>query len=272
MIQVHKNGVTFYQFESLACLDGLAHAVFTRRGGVSLPPFHSLNLGASVGDDPAAVDANRAIVLGALGLSPELVVTGFQVHSTNLARVGSEHCGRVLPATDGLLTQEPVALFSRFADCVPILLYDPVRRAAAILHAGWRGTASQIAALGVARMRAEFGTRPEDLIAGIGPSIGPCCYEVGDDFVRAICAEWPDAENHIHRENGATRADLWAMNRQQLQDAGVRDVEESHICTACRRDEFFSHRGDGGRTGRFGVILQLKEYHQATKTPRKSRT
>jgi len=257
MIQVHKNGITYYQFESLAGRNGLAHAVFTRRGGVSLPPFHSLNVGASVGDNPAAVDANRAIVLGALGLSPDQVVTGFQVHSVNMARVGSKHCGQVLPATDGLLTREPVALFSRFADCVPILLYDPIRRAAAILHAGWRGTAEQIATLGVARMRAEFGSRPEDIITGIGPSIGPCCYEVGEDFVRAICSAWPGAEPFIRAENGRQSADLWAMNRQQLQDAGVRQIEESHICTACHRDEFFSHRGDGGRTGRFGVILRL---------------
>jgi YfiH family protein len=259
MIRTHNNGLAYYQFESLAGREGLAHAVFTRHGGVSLPPFHSLNLGGSVGDDPAAVDANRATIFKTLGLSPDQVVTGYQVHSMNVACVGSEHGGRVLPETDGLLTQEPVALFSRFADCVPILLFDPVRRAAGILHAGWRGTAAQIAAHGVRRMAELFGCRPQDILACIGPSIGPCCYQVRDDFVQAICRAWPGAEPFIRTENGARSADLWAMNHRQLQDAGVREIEISRICTACRRDEFFSHRGDGGRTGRFGVILHMTD-------------
>lgn len=258
MIRVHENGLTYYQFESLAGCDGVKHAIFTRLGGVSLLPFHSLNLGGSVGDDPAAVDANRVAVFETLGLAPEQVITGYQVHSANVVCVGSEHGGRVLPGADGLLTKDPVALLSRFADCVPILLFDPVRRAAGILHAGWRGTAAQIAALGVRQMRAHFGTRPQDIIAGIGPSIGPCCYQVQDDFVRAICAAWPAARTHIHTNSGTTHADLWAMNRQQLLDAGVRKIEESCICTACHRDEFFSHRGDGGRTGRFGVIVHVR--------------
>jgi hypothetical protein len=259
MILVHKNSIIYYQFESLAGSDGLEHAVFTRHGGVSSPPFHSLNLGGGVGDDPAAVEANRAAVFRAVNVPPEQVVTGYQVHSATVACVGREDGGRVLPETDGLLTREPVALLSRFADCVPILLYDPSQRAAGLVHAGWRGTATQIAAIAVRSMAVQFGSRAQDILACIGPSIGPCCYSVREDFVEAICGAWPEARGFLYAENGTTRADLWAMNRQQLWDAGVRQIEVSQMCTACHRDEFFSHRGDGGRTGRFAVMLRLTE-------------
>lgn len=258
MIPVRKNGLLYYRFETLAGQRGIDHAVFTRLGGHSAPPFASLNVGATVGDDPAAVLENRRAVFAEMGLSPDDVVTCYQVHSANVAPVGTRHGGQVLPATDGLMSAEGVALFLRFADCVPIVLYDPVRHAAALVHAGWRGTAARIAAVGVARMAEHYGSRPGDILACLGPSIGPCCYRVGDDFLHAMAAEWPEAGNYILRRNGAHYADLWEMNRRQLVDAGVAQVEVARICTACRKDEFFSHRGDGGRTGRFAAIVRLR--------------
>lgn len=258
MIPVRKNGLLYYQFETLAGQRGIDHAIFGRLGGVSKPPFASLNVGATVGDDPALVHENRRIVFAEMGVSPDEVVTCYQVHSAAVASVGALHGGQVLPATDGLMSAEGVALFLRFADCVPIVLYDPVRHVAALVHAGWRGTAARIAAVGVARMAQEYGSRPGDILACIGPSIGPCCYRVGGDFVQAMTAQWPEAADYIARRDGALHADLWEMNRRQLLDAGVAHVEVAHICTACRRDEFFSHRGDGGRTGRFAALVRLR--------------
>ncbi len=258
MIPVRKNGLLYYRFETLAGHRGIDHAIFTRLGGFSRPPFASLNVGATVGDDPAAVHENRRVVFGEMGLSPGEVVTCYQVHSAAIAPVGLRHGGQVIPATDGLMSAEPVALFLRFADCVPIILYDPARHAVALVHAGWRGTAAGIAAVGVARMAEQYGSRPGDILACIGPSIGPCCYGVGDDFVQAMTARWPGAAAHIARRNGALHADLWEMNRRQLLDAGVAQVEVARICTACRNDEFFSHRGDGGRTGRFAALVRLR--------------
>lgn len=258
MIPVRNNGLLYYRFETLAEQRGIDHAIFTRLGGRSAPPFATLNVGATVGDDPETVHENRRIVFAEMGVSPAEVVTCYQVHSAAVAPVGVRHGGQVVPATDGLMSTEPVALFLRFADCVPIILYDPVRRAAALIHAGWRGTAAGIAAVGVARMAQQYGSRPGDILACIGPSIGPCCYRVGDDFLQAASAQWPEAKAYIARRNGALYADLWEMNRRQLLDAGVAQVEVARICTACRNDEFFSHRADGGRTGRFAAIVRLR--------------
>ena len=258
MIRVQANGCVHYQFESLADQKGLQHAVFTRLGGVSAPPFDSLNVGATVGDSPLAVQANRARVLEALGLSPERVVTAYQVHSARVAPVGVSDGGHVVPGTDGLLSREGVALLLRFADCVPILLFDPAKRAIGLLHAGWKGTSARIVEKGVAQMQERFGSEPGHIVAAIGPSIGPCCYQVQEDFARDVSRAWPQAAAFIHRERNGYRADLWRMNHRQLADAGVRHIELAQLCTACHRDEFYSHRGDSGLTGRFAVVLRLQ--------------
>ncbi len=258
MIRVQTNGCVHYQFENLASQVGIQHAVFTRLGGVSAPPYDSLNVGASVADDPAAVQANQAKVLQTLHLPAERIVTGHLVHSARVARVGLSDGGKVVPGTDGLLSREPVALLLRFADCVPILLFDPVERVVGLLHAGWKGTAAQIAQQGVRQMQQQFGCQPENLLAAIGPSIGPCCYTVQEGFVAEVSRAWPQAQSFIRKDRNGYHADLWGMNSRQLQDAGVRQIELAGICTACHRDEFYSHRGDGGTTGRFAVVLALQ--------------
>jgi YfiH family protein len=257
MIPIHNNGLLHYEFESLEAHKGLQHAVFSRLGGVSRPPYDSLNVGASVGDDPQAVRANNALVLDDLGVERSEVITAHLVHSTNVAVVGLLQGGQALPATDGLVSNAPVTLLLRFADCVPILLFDPLHRAIGLLHAGWKGTGAQIAAEGVRQLQRNFGSQPEDVVACIGPSIGPCCYRVGEDFVAEMSAVWPRSTSMIDRHKNVYYADLWEMNRQQLLDAGVRHVEMPGICTACRHDEFFSHRADGGLSGRFAVALRL---------------
>lgn len=259
MIRIQTNGCVHYKFESLASQPGIQHAVFTRLGGVSAPPYDSLNVGASVNDDPAAVQANRAKVLQTLRLPAARVVTTHQVHSARVTPVGLADGGRVIPGTDGLVSREPVTLLLRFADCVPILLFDPVERVVGLLHAGWKGTAARIAEQGVGQMQQRFGCEPQNILAAIGPSIGPCCYQVREDFANEVCRAWPQADSFVHRDRGAYHADLWGMNAQQLLDAGVRQIESSGICTACHRDEFYSHRGDGGATGRFAVLLGIQE-------------
>ncbi|HIC93334.1 MAG TPA: laccase domain-containing protein, partial [Anaerolineae bacterium] len=144
--QNSDNGLVYYRFANLAPYDELVHGVFTRLGGVSAPPFAWLNVGRSVGDDPRAVEANHALVCQALGLSPDDIATARQVHSSRVAVVGVEGRGRAVPGTDALVTGAPgVALMLRFADCVPIALYDPVRRVIGLVHAGWRGTVEGIA-------------------------------------------------------------------------------------------------------------------------------
>ncbi|MCD6289512.1 MAG: peptidoglycan editing factor PgeF [Anaerolineae bacterium] len=259
MIRRNVNGVVLYQFESLVGYPRLRHAVSTRLGGVSTPPFASLNLTMVGGDDPGRVDENHRRLCTAVGISPSDLVSPQQVHRDQVVRVGREDRGRVVPGCDGLITDEPgVALLLRFADCVPLIVYDPVHHAVGVAHAGWRGTVRGIATALVSAMQREFHSRPEELIAGIGPSIGPCCYEVGLDVVQLVRATLDTSNGVVSRwPNGAYHLDLWAANDKLLTQAGVRHIEVAGLCTACHTDEFYSHRAERGRTGRHGALAYL---------------
>lgn len=249
-----------YHFEHPS-LARVSHAVFTRLGGVSRGPFASLNVGRSVGDDRAAVAENHARIYSYLGLSADRVATASQVHSNRIAVVMNDDGGRIFPNADGLVTNQPgVALMLRFADCQPILLYDPVHHALGLVHAGWRGVAQGAVRRAVETMRHAFGSRPEELIAGLGPAIGVCCYTVGHEVAAVMGYALPDW-NEVLRPEGSDkwRLDLSAANAQQLAAAGVQQIEQAHLCTGCHHDEFFSHRADHGHTGRFAVVAFLQD-------------
>ncbi len=261
MIRSEANGIPYYSFGALAEHEQIVHAVFTRLGGVSAPPYRALNVGHSVGDDPAAVEANHDIIYHALGLSEAEVVTAWQVHSSRTAIVDERDEGQVVPQTDALITGVPgVHLLLRFADCLPIFLFDPERQVVALGHAGWRGTAAAIASQMVQAMTDSFGTEPEHLIAALGPGIGPCCYQVGEEVARAIKPTIRDRQAAIrHLGDSRFSLDLWEANRQHLLRRGVCTVEVARVCTACHADEFFSHRADGGTTGRFAALVGMRK-------------
>lgn len=260
MRPVEKDGLTWYTLASYADLP-VVHGAFTRLGGVSLPPFASLNVGGHVGDDPAAVAANHAAIYAALGADPGRVVSARQVHGDRVALVGVSDGGCTLDATDALITDAPgVLLVLRFADCVPVWLYDPRHHAIGLTHAGWQGTVQGIVAKTVRAMGAAFGSQPEELLAGLGPAIGPCCFEVGLDVIEPLCAAMPGAEALLSdRRPDAAHLNLWEANAVQLRGEGVTRIEVTDRCTSCRVDAFFSHRREGGRTGRFAVVAGLKE-------------
>ncbi|NLE44332.1 MAG: peptidoglycan editing factor PgeF [Chloroflexi bacterium] len=250
--------IEFLRFVGLDGRDDVRHAVLTRHGGVSRPPFASLNLGHTVGDDPAAVDENHARALGLFALDASRVVSCHQVHGARVAVVGIEHLGFVAPATDALVTQEPgVALLQRFADCAPVVFYDSVRRVLGLAHAGWRGVARGVVHATVRTMVEVCGCSPRSIWAGIGPAIGPCCFEVGPEVEEAVCGACDGDVKVSHRSDGRIVLDLPAAISAQLRACGVRAVESSGLCTACRVDRFYSHRAEHGRTGRFGVIVAL---------------
>lgn len=255
-----RDGLRYFTFPELEAA-GLRHAVLTRKGGKSRPPFESLNLGASVGDDPESVAANRRLVFEHFGRNPQSAPGLHQVHSNRILPAAPRPAGEAPPKADGLVTDSPdITLFMRFADCVPILLVDPVRRAAGIAHAGWKGTLAKIAAAAVEALSRHFGSRPEDILAGIGPSIGPDHYPVGGEIVEAVCAAFgPSAERFLSRRGESVHLDLWAANEYTLRQSGVRRVSQAGICTACRTADWFSHRAEGGRTGRFGALAWLAE-------------
>jgi len=257
--------IRYFTFDSLP-RRGLVHALVGRQGGVSPSPWASLNVGGTVGDDPQNVRENRRRTFTELGLPLESMFDVWQVHSaTVVCTQAPRPPHQTHQQADAILTaQSGVTLFMRFADCVPILLYDPRRRVIGLVHAGWKGTVQMIAAQAVFRMQEQFGVNPADILAGIGPSIAWHHYPVGPEVARAVqqafgeeAAELLRACNGEAGESGG-KLDLWRANELTLWRAGVRQIEVAGICTACDQQDWYSHRGEGGRTGRFGALIALK--------------
>jgi purine-nucleoside/S-methyl-5'-thioadenosine phosphorylase / adenosine deaminase len=223
-------------------LDGYEVVFTTRLGGVSEGPYASLNLGRQSGDDVERVDENRRIACEAVGADAASLALNFQVHSARVRQAEPATRGE---RADGLWTDEPgLPILALAADCLPIVLarVDGSRPAVAVLHAGWRGLLEGIVASGVAALGGPA------LATAIGPGIGPCCYEVGEEVAAPFRVRFGD---DIVRES---RLDLWTSAERALRAAGVERVDRFDRCTACEPETFFSHRRDRGRTGRQGVI------------------
>lgn len=233
------------------------HFVTTRHGGVSDGTYKSLNLGMMQDDSIDNILENRARVAKAIGLNPNDLVYPIQVHGINTPRIyekdrgkGSSSLDDAFANTDGFITNEKrLCLITMAADCVPIIFFDTVRHAVGVAHAGWKGTAQMIPMHLINAMRSAFNTDPKDLVVGIGPSGGPCCYEVGDDVIGEVEKNF-DTKIVIKKINGKTTFDMWEANRITLIESGVKpeNIEISGICTITQNDTFFSARkGDGGR-------------------------
>ena len=242
------------------------HCFTTRLGGVSEGYLRSLNLGMSRGDNPENVRKNYAILGEALGFDPQKAVLSRQVHSNIVLPVGEGDWGaglytQPLPDCDGLVTNTPgTALVVFTADCTPILLWDPVTGAVGAAHAGWRGTASGIAAKTVEAMGACFGSRPEDIRAAIGPNIGICHFETDDDVPEAMLSAFgPEMHAFIRQDGAKYHLDLKGINAWILRHAGVKTIEISTECTFCQCDRFWSHRATKGIRGSQGAIILCRE-------------
>ena len=238
------------------------HGFTTRAGGVSAPPFDTLNLGGKWGDDPARVAENRRRLAGAV---PGRCYVARQVHGPAIVRVrageGAEAIARV--EADGLVSDAVgVSLGVFVADCIPALIADPRTGAFAAVHAGWRGTVAGVLPAAVRALATEFGARPGDLRIALGPAIGPCCFEVGEEVVAAFVALLPDARGSgvvLPSPRGAagkSNVDLKAANRIVLERAGVSPeaIDAGPECTHCDRARFFSFRRDGSAGQQMGVI------------------
>lgn len=263
MQRIEAGRAVYYEFDAWRGVPGLVHGVFTRLGGYSSAPWTSLNVGSSVGDDQRAVDQNAALMYRTLGFERDQACTVWQVHGSETVIATEPPVGqRWLAHADALVTDRiGLPLSMRFADCVPILLYDPVHHAVGMAHAGWRGTVGGVVQSALATMGTAFGTRSADLIAAIGPSIGPDCYQVGAEVVTAVSDSFGGTDGLIARApDGSTYLDLWAANRLTLERCGVdpAHIEVSGMCTATHTDEFYSHRAEHGKTGRFGAVIALE--------------
>ncbi|MFB3922636.1 MAG: peptidoglycan editing factor PgeF [Terriglobia bacterium] len=301
---VSRGGLVWVESRALADFPWLLHAFSTRSGGFSKGTARGLNLGFIAADSRAHVLRNRREFLSRLGAAEYVLASLRQTHSVHIYQVAKKRkteyrpSGYALPepppdhATvgDALVTDEPEILLSvRVADCLPILLVDPRRRAVAAVHAGWRGTLARIAEKTVAVMRLIFGSDPRDLHAAIGPGIRSCCYAVGEEVVAAFCGRFVNGEQYFHappprdpadslatkypllflarRPPGhldnpipAAHLDLVAATTDQLQTAGLRAsrIHAAEYCTACRTDLFFSHRREGAHTGRSMAVIGIR--------------
>jgi YfiH family protein len=261
MIVCKTEGLEYFQFDSLQN-EFITQAIFTRKGGKSQNPWASLNVGNTVGDDPHHVKRNLTNILDALDYTEEQLAQVRQIHSSTVVRVDSPNDpGSPLPHADGMITNNPgVLLLMRFADCVPILLYDSDKKVIGIAHAGWKGTVLGIVAETVKKMQTEYGTSPSSLIAGIGPSIGPDHYQIGQDVIREVRRSFPKRWNEILIDNSdGVKFDLWKANRILLQEEGVKKIEVAEICTSCNLGDWYSHRGENGKTGRFAAAIGIKK-------------
>ena len=259
----HRGTIEYIEAEELSAPGFVTHAFCTRRGGVSTGPYSSLNLGFLAGDRLEDVRRNQILVEEAFEVPGGRLILMRQVHGDRIRVIdGDGPLPEGLPECDGLITgRSGVALGIRTADCVPLFFVDRTRRVIGAAHAGWRGTALGIAAAMVETLAGRFSSRREDLLAVIGPAIGPCCYQV-DEPVFAAFSAMPGADLFFRPcpEKGRWMVDLALANRLQIREAGVpsENIFSAGLCTACRQDLFFSHRAGGGRSGRQINLLMLR--------------
>lgn len=278
-----KQGIPYLTFQGLEETGVVKHLFSTRLGGVSEGEFSSMNLSFTRGDKEECVKENYRRIAKILDCKPEDMVATYQTHTKNLRMITKEDAGHGVTRekyffdVDGLLTNEPgIMLVAYFADCVPIYLVDPIRKAVALCHSGWRGTVMGIGAEAVKKMQEEFGSNPSDIRAAIGPSICKDCYEVSEDlFIEFQEKFWPiygtkeaalltneEMSNVLFekKKNGKYQLDLWLANQLVLKKAGIREehLEVTNICTCCNPDILFSHRASKGKRGNLCAFLGLK--------------
>jgi hypothetical protein len=262
-----KNGVYYYTFPSFEKTGLVRHLFTSRIGGVSKEPYKSLNLGINTKDNIENIKKNFEKVLSVINNTVDNIVVSHQLHTTNVKIVDKNDIGKGInniiseDGVDGLITNIPdIALFTFYADCVPIFYLDTVKRVVGLAHGGWRGTVNKIAGKVVDMMIESYNSNPKDIIVGIGPSIGPCCYEIGCDVYNKFNINFTNVKKLIKSiGKDRWRLNLWEANSQILKEKGIpsRNISISGICTSCHNDLFFSYRKEKGVTGRMAAVIQL---------------
>jgi YfiH family protein len=257
------DSIRYFTFNSFTNCS-IKHAILTIRGGISPPPWHSLNIGATVGDEQNRVEENRKKTFEVLGFDYKNRFDVWQVHGNDVVCADKPRAeNEIIHKADAIITDvKHVTLLMRFADCVPILLYDTVLKVIGLVHAGWKGTVNRVAAKAVDTMCERYGTLPVNIMAGIGPSIGPDHYQIGMDVFTKVNETFnKDASGLLttNRNQGkmSYHLNLWKTNKMVLEQAGVNKIEIASICTACNLDDWYSHRAENGKTGRFGALVAL---------------
>lgn len=240
---------------------GICHFITTREGGVSKPPFDSFNMSYSTDDPRENITSNRRKLVEAIGIENSQLIFQKQIHSDIIKIIEEPVMGVAHGQSDGMITNTPdLCICAMGADCVPVLFYDPIQKAIGVAHAGWKGTVQKIAAKTVVKMQEKYGCKPDNIMVGIGPSMGPENYEVGDEVFKRVKEAFPDFFDKVTLKKNKWHFDMWAANKLQLMDVGVLEsnIDISGICTYDRTDMFYSHRRSGGATGRFAAGIMLK--------------
>lgn len=263
---IEHNNLKYISFDALRDLDFVNHGFSTRVGGVSEGSYNALNLGMKTGDDKEKVLENLRLFCGALGIEYEDLVISDQVHNDGVMVVTDKDKGRgyitnPLKEIDALITNEPgIPLMTYYADCVPLFIVDPINKVVALAHAGWPGTVKKIGVKTIRKMTEIYGSRAEDIMVVIGPSIGVCCYEVGAEVVEKFNINFTEAEDFVFpKANGKFMIDLWMANRIALKEIGVldRNIISSGLCTGCNLGLLYSHRMEGPNTGRMAAVIEI---------------
>ena len=263
-----NNGVPYISYRILDDILWLKNAVSTRLGGVSKDYLASMNLGFNRGDLDENVIRNHEIFANVIGVNPKNIVTGNQTHTTNVKVVTKDDCGKGIyrdrnyTDIEGLITNEKgIVLATYYADCVPLLIVDTKNKAIGLSHSGWRGTVGKIGKVTIEKMGELYGTKPEDIVACIGPSICQKCYEISEKVAVQFKEAFPDniKEILIDKGNGKYQLDLWECNRINFKEAGVlpENIKVTDICTCHNTDVLFSHRGHNGKRGNLGAFLSI---------------
>lgn len=265
-----KNGVVWLAYPRLEAQDWAVHGFSTRLGGVSKEELFSMNLSFSRGDREENVRENFERIAKAIGFSTKDLVFSDQTHTVNVRKITEQDRGkgflrpRDYTDVDGMITDvSGIVLATFYADCVPLYFLDPVHRAVGLSHSGWRGTVGKIGKVTVEAMAREYGSRPEDIITAIGPSICQDCYEVSGDVIE-LFSEYFSPEDHSRlfykKENGKYQLNLWEANVAVLKEAGIlpEHISVTDICTCCNSDVLFSHRASHGKRGNLAAFLGIR--------------
>lgn len=253
----------FFKYSNL-----VTHCFTTRKGGVSSGECNSLNLGLGRNDLKDNVLENFKIVSRSIGINYENMVFSNQVHDNKIKTISEEDRGKGIILNndivgyDGLITnKKEVAIVTFYADCVSVLFLDPIKKVIAISHSGWRGTVKEISAETIKKMVLEFGCKVEDIETAIGPAIGQCCFEVGEEVYYEFIDKLDWSERYCKKSgNEKWHIDLQGIIKQTLINSGIAEdkICLAAICTKCNKDVFFSYRGDQGKTGSLAAIMQLR--------------
>jgi YfiH family protein len=269
MIRHERGELVYFSYPIFSSCEWILSVVSSRQGGVSAQPYDSLNLALSVGDAPEDVMINRELLCKATGVEVDAMTIAQLVQGTHIEVVKSSSRGlsaaekaQHFVDTDGLITNSAdIPLFIFIADCAALSFFDPKRNVIGIGHAGWRGAVGGIARKMVEAMNAAFDCNPADILVGISPSIGPCCYQVREDVFAAFQGAYPEQASSffVQQPDGSLHLDMWKALTCQLHSSGIEEahIELAGICTACHTDMFYSNRAEGGKTGRFTGMITL---------------